>query len=77
MKRTSLIIGCLLAGAVLSGAQDRIKITNGNVILPYSIMNDATVLVEDGKIVDVGTFDELFENNIKFKNMFYAENLEN
>lgn len=61
MKRTSLIIGCLLAGAVLSGAQDRIKITNGNVILPYSIMNDATVLVEDGKIVDVVAGDAEFE----------------
>ncbi len=38
---------------------------------------DKIFFLDDGKIVDVGTFDELFENNIKFKNMFYAENLEN
>lgn len=36
---------------------------------------DQIFFLEDGKIEDIGTFDELFENNIKFKNMFYAENL--
>ncbi len=36
---------------------------------------DKIFFLDDGKIEDVGTFDELFEDNIKFKNMFYAENL--
>ena len=36
---------------------------------------DKIFFLEDGQIIDTGTFDELFENNIKFKNMFYAENL--
>lgn len=37
---------------------------------------DKIFFLEEGKIIDAGTFDELFENNVKFKNMFYAENLE-
>lgn len=37
---------------------------------------DKIFFLDNGKIEDIGTFDELFENNIKFKNMFYAENLE-
>lgn len=36
---------------------------------------DKIFFLDNGKIEDIGTFDELFENNIKFKNMFYAENL--
>lgn len=36
---------------------------------------DKIFFLDNGKIVDIGTFDELFENNVKFKNMFYAENL--
>ena len=38
---------------------------------------DKIFFLDEGKIEDIGTFDELFENNVKFKNMFYAENLEN
>ena len=37
---------------------------------------DKIFFLDNGKIEDIGTFDELFENNVKFKNMFYAENLE-
>lgn len=36
---------------------------------------DEIFFLEDGKVIDCGTFDYLFENNVKFKNMFYAENL--
>ncbi len=36
---------------------------------------DKIFFLDNGKIEDIGTFDELFENNIKFKNMFYAENI--
>ena len=37
---------------------------------------DKIFFLDGGKIEDIGTFDELFENNVKFKNMFYAENLQ-
>lgn len=37
---------------------------------------DKIFFLDGGKIEDIGTFDELFENNVKFKNMFYAENLD-
>lgn len=36
---------------------------------------DKIFFLDEGKIVDVGTFEQLFENNVKFRNMFYAENL--
>ncbi len=36
---------------------------------------DKIFFLDEGKIVDIGTFDYLFENNIKFKNMFFAENI--
>ncbi len=37
---------------------------------------DKIFFLDEGKIVDIGTFDELFENNVKFKNMFFAENIQ-
>ena len=36
---------------------------------------DQIFFLDEGEIIDIGTFDYLFENNAKFKNMFYAENL--
>lgn len=36
---------------------------------------DTIFFLDEGKIEDIGTFDYLFENNVKFKNMFFAENL--
>ena len=36
---------------------------------------DKIFFLDNGSIVDVGTFEQLFENNVKFRNMFYAENL--
>lgn len=36
---------------------------------------DEIFFLDEGEIVDVGTFDYLFENNVKFKNMFFAENI--
>lgn len=37
---------------------------------------DKIFFLEEGKIIDAGTFDELFEKDEKFKTMFFAENLE-
>lgn len=36
---------------------------------------DKIFFLENGEIIDEGSFDELFENNEKFKTMFLAENL--
>ena len=36
---------------------------------------DKIFFLDEGKIVDTGTFDELFNKNEKFKNMFLAENI--
>ncbi len=36
---------------------------------------DKIFFLDEGKIIDEGTFDYLFENNEKFKNMFLAENI--
>lgn len=36
---------------------------------------DKIFFLDNGNIIDVGTFEQLFENNVKFRNMFYAENI--
>ncbi len=36
---------------------------------------DEIFFLDEGKIIDKGTFDELFEKNKKFRNMFLAENI--
>ena len=38
---------------------------------------DKIFFLDDGEIIDSGTFEELFENNTKFRSMFYAENIDN
>ena len=42
-----------------------------------STIKDADLIffLDDGKIIGKGTFDELFDTNEKFKNMFNAENI--
>ena len=37
--------------------------------------SDIIFFLDDGVIIDQGTFDELFERNEKFKTMFLAENI--
>ena len=36
---------------------------------------DKIFFLDEGKIVDAGTFEYLFKHNEKFKNMFLAENI--
>ena len=36
---------------------------------------DKIFFLDNGQIIDSGTFDELFERNEKFQNMFLAENI--
>lgn len=58
---------------------DNLKGTSTIVIVAHRLSTiknvDKIFFLDEGKIVDSGTFDELFENNVKFKNMFFAENI--
>ncbi len=58
---------------------DNLKGSSTIVIVAHRLSTiknvDKIFFLDEGKIVDSGTFDELFENNAKFKNMFFAENL--
>ena len=59
---------------------DKLKGKSTIVIVAHRLSTiknvDKIFFLDEGKIIDIGTFDELFENNVKFKNMFYAENIE-
>jgi len=56
---------------------------NGTMIYSNNTINanvknaDVIFFLEDGKILDSGTFDYLYSNNDKFKRMFLVENIEN
>ena len=58
---------------------DELKGKSTIVIVAHrlSTIKDADIIffLDEGKIVDKGTFDDLFSTNIKFKNMFLAENI--
>lgn len=58
---------------------DKLKGKSTIVIVAHRLSTiknvDKIFFLDNGKIEDIGTFDELFEHNIKFKNMFYAENI--
>ena len=47
---------------IIGSNPERIKITNGKIILPYSIIENGCVLIEDGKIMDVVSGNVEFEN---------------
>lgn len=58
---------------------DRIKGKSTIIIVAHRLSTiknvDKIFFMENGKIVDIGTFDELNERNIAFKNMYNAENI--
>ena len=58
---------------------DSLKGTSTIVIVAHRLSTiknvDKIFFLDDGKIVDEGTFDDLFKNNEKFHNMFLAENI--
>ena len=60
---------------------DKLKGTGTIVIVAHrlSTIKEADIIffLENGKIIDQGTFKELFKNNEAFKRMFLAENIEN
>lgn len=58
---------------------DNLKGTSTIVIVAHRLSTiknvDKIFFLDEGKIIDSGTFDYLFENNQKFHNMFLAENI--
>ena len=58
---------------------DNIKGKSTIVIVAHRLTTiknvDKIFYLENGEIVDVGTFDELYKRNKSFKTMFLAENI--
>lgn len=58
---------------------DKLKGTSTIVVVAHrlSTIKDSDIIffLDDGKIIDQGTFEELFERNDMFKRMFLAENI--
>ena len=63
----------------IKNAIDALKGTSTIVIVAHRLSTiknvDKIFFLDEGKIIDSGTFDQLFENNEKFHNMFLAENV--
>lgn len=59
LKR-AILIAAAFCSAIVAEAQERVKITNGRIIMPYSVIENGTVLVENGKIKSVCAGDAEF-----------------
>ena len=86
LRRTPIIIFDESTSSLDNFAQEHIKEsidslkgTSTIVIVAHRLSTiknvDKIFFLDGGKIVDDGTFDDLFENNEKFHNMFLAENI--
>ena len=86
LRNSSIIIFDESTSSLDNFAQENIKRSIDNlkgkstiVIVAHRLSTiknvDKIFFLDDGKIVDEGTFDELFDKNEKFKNMFLAENI--
>ena len=87
LKDSRIILFDEATSALDNENQNKIKLAIDNLVENHTIVIvahrlstirnvDKIFFLDEGKIVDIGTFDYLFENNIKFKNMFYAENIQ-
>lgn len=86
LRKTSVILFDESTSSLDNFAQEHIKDSIDNlkgtstiVIVAHRLSTiknvDKIFFLDEGKIIDFGTFDELFENNEKFHNMFLAENI--
>ena len=86
LRNSSIIIFDESTSSLDNFAQENIKRSSDNlkgkstiVIVAHRISTiknvDKIFFLDEGKIVDSGTFDKLFKKNEKFKNMFLAENI--
>jgi len=57
MKRIILIVSAVLFCVTMISAQNKMKITNGKIIMPFSIIENGCVLIENGKIISVNKSD--------------------
>lgn len=86
LRKTSIILFDESTSSLDNFAQEHIKDSIDNlkgtstiVIVAHRLSTiknvDKIFFLDEGKIIDSGTFDYLFENNQKFHNMFLAENI--
>lgn len=86
LRKSSIIIFDESTSSLDNFAQENIKRSIDNlkgkstvVIVAHRLSTiknvDKIFFLDEGKIIDEGTFDYLYENNEKFKNMFLAENI--
>lgn len=86
LRNSSIIIFDESTSSLDNFAQENIKRSIDNlkgkstiVIVAHRLSTiknaDKIFFLDEGKIIDEGTFNYLFENNQKFKNMFLAENI--
>ena len=86
LRKTSIILFDESTSSLDNFAQEHIKDSIDNlkgtstiVIVAHRLSTiknvDKIFFLDEGKIIDSGTFDQLFENNQKFHNMFLAENI--
>lgn len=86
LRNSSIIIFDESTSSLDNFAQENIKRSIDNlkgkstiVIVAHRLSTiknvDKIFFLDEGKIIDSGTFEFLFENNEKFKNMFLAENI--
>ncbi len=86
LRKSSIIIFDESTSSLDNFAQENIKRSIDNlkgkstvVIVAHRLSTiknvDTIFFLDEGKIIDKGTFDYLFNNNEKFKNMFLAENI--
>ncbi len=86
LRKSSIIIFDESTSSLDNIAQEHIKNSIDNlkgsstiVIVAHRLSTiknvDKIFFLDEGKIIDSGTFDELFENNERFNHMFLAENI--
>ncbi len=86
LRKSSIILFDESTSSLDNLAQNKVKQSIDNikgkstvVIVAHRLSTirnvDKIFFLDSGKIVDTGTFDELFENNETFKTMFLAENI--
>lgn len=86
LRKSSIILFDESTSSLDNLAQNKVKQSIDNikgkstiVIVAHRLSTirnvDKIFFLDEGKIIDIGTFDELFDRNEKFKTMFLAENI--
>ena len=62
MKNNKTLLVILMAVVTIPAIAQRIKISNANIITPYNIIDNGTILIENGKIAAISDEDLPFDN---------------